>query len=134
MLNKLLEVLFKRKPEEIAVSVEKDGFGLWIKLAANNQLRARMDCVIESDTTILIGDIRHYKENSHYNRGYGSLMMEELLGYAKENGFSYIHGNLAQVDLDHKERLHHFYRKFGFIISAYPEPQDSYYGKIELNL
>ena len=29
MLNKLWEVLFKRKPEEIAVSVEKDGFGYY---------------------------------------------------------------------------------------------------------
>ena len=134
MLNKLWEAHFKKRPDEIAINIERADALLMVRLAANNRLRARMQCMVEADTTILIGDIQHYNENSDYNKGYGSLMMEKLLDYAKETDFNYIYGNLSEVDLDHKERLYHFYRKHGFIITEYPEPQGNYYGKIELHL
>lgn len=134
MLDRLWKELFKKRPDKIAIDIERTDALLMVRLAANNRLRARMQCVVEADTTILIGDIQHCSENSDYNKGYGSLMMEKLLHYAEENDFDYIYGNLSKVDLDHKERLHHFYRKFGFIISENSEPHGNYYGKIELHL
>ena len=93
-----------------------------------------MDCVMKEDASILIGDIWHNQTRPRYNRGYGSMMMEKLLEFALENEYSLIYGNLAECDLGHKDRLLHFYRKFGFIITEYPELQGNYFGKIELHL
>ena len=93
---------------------------------------ARMQCVPEPNSSILIGDIIHSHEALAYNKGYGSMMMDKLLEYARENSYSHIYGNLAIWDLDHKERLHHFYRKFGFEITEYVEYQDNCYGRINL--
>lgn len=134
MLGSLIKALFQKKSEDITVTIDPDAPSLKVRLSVNNLRQAWMECVIDSDTSILIGDILHNRERPLYNRGYGSMMMEKLLEYAHENGYSFIHGNLAVCDLGHKERLHHFYQKFGFVITEYPEWQDNYYGKIELLL
>ena len=134
LLKKFIKSIFKKEPDRITVNVEYTEPLLMVRLAVNDRLCAWIQCVLESETTILIGDIRHYKEGADYNKGYGTRMMEELLTYAREHQFNYVYGNLSEVDLDHKGRLHHFYQKFGFIITEYPEPQENYYGKIELYL
>lgn len=100
-------------------------------MLCENIYKAKMQCVIEDNNIILIGDILHNRENKDYNKGYGSLMMNKLISYAMESGYSLIHGNLSTVDFDHKERLHHFYRKFGFTIIEYPETKGCYYGEIQ---
>ena len=133
MLRKILETVFRKKPDEISVGVDRFDPLLMVYISVNNRRRAKIQCVIESNSDILIGDIQHDKDTD-YNRGYGSLMMKRLLSYASENQFSYIHGNLSEVDLDHEERLHHFYRKFGFTVNEYSELQGSYYGNIEMYL
>lgn len=92
-----------------------------------------MKCVIQEDGTILIGDIIH-TNSKNYNHGYGSLMMEQLISYATEHGYSLICGNLSTVDSDHKERIHHFYEKFGFVITEHSEPLNCYYGEINKKL
>lgn len=134
MWNKMLRKLFKTEPDRLSVNIERTGALLMVRLCVNDYRSARIQCVIESDSTILIGDILHHNEDSDYNKGYGTLMMEHLLAYAKEHGYGYIYGNLSEVDLDHKERLHHFYEKFGFKVTEYTEPQDNYYGMIEMRL
>lgn len=48
-------------------------------------------------------------------------MMNELLSSAEQNVFKRIWGNLSNVDINHKERLYHFYEKFGFDIEGYDE-------------
>lgn len=55
------------------------------------------------------------------NKGYGSIMMEVLINYAKSLAFNieYISGFLSFVDTadeEHNQRLRHFYSKFGFTI------------------
>lgn len=60
------------------------------------------------------------------NKGYGSIVMEELLKYVKCLKASYITGELSPVDIgtsdddetkrENRERLYHFYPKFGFTI------------------
>ncbi len=53
------------------------------------------------------------------NKGYGSMIMDTTLNYLKQfntnNDKIYINGWLSFVDKrTHNERLHHFYKKFGF--------------------
>lgn len=104
-----------------------------VKLYRNRIREARIQCVMESDSTILIGDIIHDNKKK-YNKWYGSAMMTKLIEYATENGYSRIYGNLSCVDIGHKDRLYHFYKKFGFAIAEYPEKKDCFFGMIEKNL
>lgn len=134
MLKNLIRAIIKREPECIDVNIECSEPLLMVRLAVNNRLCAWMKCVVQSETTILIGDVCHHNENVDFNKGYGSRMMEELLYYARELHFDYIYGNLSKVDMEHKDRLHHFYKKFGFTITEYLDSQDNLYGKIELHL
>lgn len=66
------------------------------------------------------------------NKGYGSLMMKELIEYAKMNKFIYINGWLSEVDVNHVKRLYHFYYKFGFEII--PDKDGMKFADIKLNL
>lgn len=60
------------------------------------------------------------------NQGYGSIVMEQLIKYAKCLKAPYISGELSPVDIGtsddddpkrkNRERLFHFYSKFGFSI------------------
>lgn len=79
----------------------------------NKKLLGKTTCIIDEDLRIItICDIKCYK----YNRGYGSVMMKELIEYSRQNEFAHINGWLSKDDYDHKERLYHFYQKFGFEI------------------
>lgn len=126
--------MFGIKRNSIEIQVERSGdFLLMIKLYKNYTREARIQCVIESDRTILIGDIIHDSKRK-YNKGYGSAMMTKLIEYVTENDYSRIYGNLSDVDIDHKDRLYHFYKKFGFAITEYPEKKDCYFGMVEKTL
>lgn len=124
-------MLFNKKP----ISAEYSVCGCSLQVVANKGKipKARMLCTIESDDTILIGDIRHYKDRD-FSKGYGTLMMQKLISYAKENGYKTIYGHLSTVDLDHKDRLHYFYEIFGFEITETEEQNSNFYGKTTLNL
>lgn len=90
-----------------------------------------MKCIIYPDY-IHIGDILPLPEDSkqRFNKGYGSALIQTLLKYAEEKGFPRIVGNLSAEDLDHRDRLHHFYTKFGFTITEFASPVGVFYGKI----
>ncbi len=84
-----------------------------IRAVYKNTELGKMICLINENTrSITISDIVCKKNN----KGYGSLMMEKLIGMARQNGYMYIDGWLSTVDMDHIERLYHFYQKFGFEI------------------
>lgn len=86
---------------------------LKVYVVCNKKILGTITCVIKEELRVItISDII-CKQN---NKGYGSVMMKELLNYARQNGFMYIDGWLSEVDYDHKERLYHFYQKFGFEI------------------
>ena len=131
LYSKVIDKLF---PKNIIVTVhdEPDAEVFVIRLCVNGRPTARMQCYIDSDSSILIGDIRHDREKRDYNKGYGSMLMQKLIDYARKNNYGYIHGNLSVVDFDHKDRLHHFYQKFGFTVTEFSIPRDCCYGKIEL--
>jgi len=133
LFSKAIDKLFSKN---ITVTVhDEPGVEVFvIRLCVNDRPTARMQCYVDSDRSILIGDIRHDREKRDYNKGYGSMMMQKLIDYARENNYRYIHGNLSVVDFDHKSRLHHFYQKFGFTVTEFSIPRDCYYGKIELSI
>lgn len=99
----------------------------------NNKPIYKMNCMLEDENRIMIGDIVPANPQSIFrqeNRGYGSLLMEELLLYAKENNIKELYGNLATVDIDHKDRLIHYYKKFGFEVNLFKESKNGYFGRI----
>lgn len=53
-------------------------------------------------------------EGDRVNRGYGSIVMEEVLMLARHFEIKYITGWISGVDWDHIDRSEHFYKKFGF--------------------
>lgn len=55
-------------------------------------------------------------ETRGYNQGYGSILMKHTLSYLQYAGFRTVTGTICPADFDHKDRLHHFYEKFGFEI------------------
>ena len=115
------------------VRVEAEEPCIWVKYIYPSLGYAKITCVTESTSTILICDIVN-SDSLPVNCGYGTQMMKELIQYAREHGFSHIYGNLSLVDYDHKDRLFHFYQKFGFKITIYPEPQGLMFGRIDLDL
>ncbi|NRF96177.1 hypothetical protein HQN89_35990 [Paenibacillus frigoriresistens] len=61
---------------------------------------------------IQIADIRI--EGAQVNRGYGSIVMSEILKLAHQLESKFIDGWISGVDWGHIDRSAHFYRKFGF--------------------
>lgn len=53
------------------------------------------------------------------NRGFGSIMLRQLLLLAEREGVAYIEGRMQQAEhREHLDRLRYFYAKFGFVIDA----------------
>ena len=97
----------------------------------NGKKISSMKCVVE-EKAILIGDIEPFRNHKDFNKGYGTMMMNELLSYAKQNNINEVYGYLSAVDIDHKERLLHFYTKFGFEIKLYDVMIDCNFGEIRI--
>ncbi|MEL7655107.1 MAG: GNAT family N-acetyltransferase [Bacillota bacterium] len=55
------------------------------------------------------------------NMGYGSVLMTHLINYLKVAGFFYLTGEICPVDFNHESKLRHFYTKFGFKITDFPD-------------
>lgn len=83
-------------------------------------------------------------EPTYRDRGYGTLLMNELIQYAKKLKVQYISGKLSFVDIginddddrykEKRERLYHFYPKFGFVIYEHINKHGLREKKIKLNL
>lgn len=86
--------------------------------------------LFESDKKVLLADINNEKCINH---GVGSALITRFEDICLEHGVKEIHGNLANVDLDHKDRLVHFYKKHGYSIVEENE-EKIYWGKITKEL
>ena len=83
-----------------------------------------------NDSKLFIEDIQ-----GGYDKGYGTAAMQEIIHIAKQKNLQKIAGKLTNGDLkDHKERLIHFYKKFGFSVTITIEENDTLGGKIVLEL
>lgn len=103
-------MLFRKEKYKILMNAD-DSIIVIRLIHKNNQVSMLKSCII--DNNIILGDITCYKNN----RGYGSVLLSKLIEYARENNYQSIEGWLSNVDKGHKDRLIHFYRKFGFEIT-----------------
>lgn len=124
-------MIFKRKTiPQMKIYKDDEIFNVSL-IIKNKTYYNSMKCTLDQESkTILIGDIYMKNDRSlepwnytkFINKGYGTLMMNELLKFAKENNYEKIIGNTSDVDNNtewdphHRERLIHFYKKFGFKI------------------
>lgn len=120
-------VLFKKS---IKVNIETSGSLVISKISINGNIISKIQCVLQEDNTLLIGDIIPFKKKAHYSKGYGSMMMDELIKYANENGIKAISGKLSLIDNEHRDRSHAFYKKNGFKIILFNAPKNLYYGEV----
>ncbi len=86
--------------------------------------------IIDKDNKIPIGLFIYDFISDEWKRdnGYGSIIMQKFISYAKSiESLKYISGKLSFVDIGsegnrtvtqqrNRERLYHFYHKFGFVI------------------
>lgn len=114
----------------INVWIDTYGEQVFSNLVVNGVQISRIQCILQPDGTLFIGDILPYRKKNDYHKGYGTLMMAELLRYSSQIGVNTIRGKLSSVDYNHKNRLHMFYKKHGFEIVEYDAPEDSFYGEI----
>ncbi|MEE6132827.1 GNAT family N-acetyltransferase [Priestia sp. GS2] len=119
--NDLLNIINK-KEEKIIVyhtSLDKEEkFGLFlIKLKIINKKgivlnRVRLSAIYKSEVDIELCDIEVFGENS--GRGYGSILLNSLIEFAKENSIQKITGWISYADSDHFDKLASFYKKHDF--------------------
>lgn len=126
----IINALFKKKMD-INLKPDDTGEVLYIK-AFDREKRIATMTVLKyvSDNYLKIGDISEFSNSKYINKGIGSMMMKELLSYAESNNYQEIRGELSIVDNDHKDRLHHFYQKFGFEITETNNRNDCIYATI----
>lgn len=74
-------------------------------------------------TNISLADIEIEEYLS--NHGYGSILLGTLIDIAKERKIKNITGWISRVDIDHLERLAHFYKKHNFEVSLHENSKDS---------
>ena len=75
---------------------------------------ARMRLVIDpKKSELFIGDF----ESDVENKGYGSILLRNVLELARRLRLKRITGNLSAVDSDHFDKLRHIYEKFGFEVN-----------------
>lgn len=79
------------------------------------------------DSTLLLMDIEIFGKN--INKGYGTILVQELVNLAKEMKVSKVVGNISPIDWKHIARLQHFYEKLGFLVTLKDEKK---YGSVEL--
>lgn len=119
--------LFK-KPLKVWIDTNENL--IFSKLAINGIIISKIQCILQNDGVFLIGDIMPFNKKRHYRKGYGCMMMDELLRHSRQNEIHTITGNLSLVDKDHKDRLHAFYKKHGFEVIVYDAPKELYYGEV----
>lgn len=109
---------FKKKEPLIELNLDKSnemlGTGRIILLTHDRKkhLATIIFNISSQSKRIIIGDIQCSKNN----HGYGSIMMEHLIQFAYDNGMTSLDGWISSVDLNHLDRLKHFYQKFDFEI------------------
>ena len=106
--------------------IESDnGVLLLLRAVDNNKSLAVLKAVFDG-TKALLGDIDIPKK--YVNHGLGSKLIKRFEEICLEKGITEINGNLSNTDVDHKERLLHFYGKHGYEIDYVDE--QGFTGKI----
>lgn len=93
--------------------------------------RSKLLSTYDKNKNLFLNDI----QCSIINKGFGTILMNEFIDYAKKNNFKMIYGYLSKIDIsDHKDRLFAFYNKFNFSIDLSKESNSNKAYDIHLNL
>ena len=77
----LLDSLTDKKMN-IHLKLDDSDIILYIKVIDNDKQISRMDIIKHNDENCLyIGDILRFSKNKYYNKGIGTMMMNELIAY-----------------------------------------------------
>ncbi|WP_313069876.1 hypothetical protein [Lacrimispora sp.] len=83
----------------------------------NNHPRIMAEvCTLKTEKFIKISDINMIDNEI----GNGSICMEYFLKEARNTSVNHIDGYLSLGDIDHFDRLEHFYLKYGFLVKFSP--------------
>lgn len=74
-------------------------------------------------TAISLEDIE--MGDSLVNQGFGSILLTTLIDIANKRNINRITGEISRVDIDHVERLVHFYRKHNFEVHMCSDHTDN---------
>lgn len=76
---------------------------------------ARMKLIYNpTKSNLFIGDF----ESDIENKGYGSILLRNVIKLAKQLGCNTITGNLSPADSDHFDKLRYLYEKYGFEVKV----------------
>lgn len=126
----IINAIFKKKMN-IKLKLDDYEETLYLKVFDREKRIATMTVLkYVNENYLKIGDISEFSNSRYINKGIGSMMMKELLNYAESNKYQEIRGELSKVDNEHKDRLHHFYQKFGFEITKTNNRNDCIYATI----
>lgn len=112
-------------------------FALTLQLSRNKRdcVVGQANCIINSNDDALLGDIQildqvpfmslkdkiyrlfHWGEPTNYQkRGLGTILLMEIINFAKLRQVKKLHGSLTQQDISKNSKLMEWYRKYGFQI------------------
>ncbi|QDD87447.1 hypothetical protein [Bacillus cereus] len=132
----ILGIEINKEGEELFVFKEQTESSVYIKLCGESYKAINGMPMIDTNirknpypkpSELYINDIRMI----HNEIGNGSIAMEYLIKTAKKMNVSHIRGWLSPEDMDHFDRLEHYYTKFGFKVVFNKERTS---GNIELTL
>lgn len=86
--------------------------------AFRGEWHAAIQADYKDENTIHIADIK-----GEQNKGYGSILMNQLKELARIENVQYITGDIVERDFDHVNRLKHFYSKHNFDVEIDHEEQ-----------
>lgn len=137
MFNKVVQKEIKRFFLKQNIIIEADGNDTGCSVVAYRR-KKKLSVLLASkikQNELYIVDFKDFSNGRFINKGIGSIMMPLLIEYAETHNYKSIVGKLIKLDRDdHKDRLHHFYNKFGFKIEEFEEDSDCFYAKIVKNL
>lgn len=130
--NDLLNVFHKKDEKIIVYSTifdKEEEYGLFlISLKVINKRglvlnRIRLSANYTSEQEIELCDIEVFGENS--GRGYGSILLNSLIEFAKKNSVQKITGWISYADSDHFAKLAFFYKKHDFNVIWHDDTKKS---------
>ena len=120
----------KRAIDKCIIKAIEDERMLFLYAVISGKKIAELRAVFDNNSALLSDIII---PNNRINCGIGSKLIDEFEEKCIDRGIFEISGNLSDTDLDHKERLIHFYEKHGYTID-YQNEEKIFWGRINKKL
>lgn len=120
----------KRAIDKCIIKAIEDERMLFLYAVISGKKIAELRAVFDNNSALLSDIII---PNNRINCGIGSKLIDEFEKKCIDRRIFEISGNLSDADLDHKERLIHFYEKHGYTID-YQNEEKNFWGRINKKL